>query len=173
MATGLKSIRWPIMRYVRSGVIMGDSSVETVVMVTERARSPLLINVITLEAVPPGQVPTSTTPTVRAGSRLKARESRYARKGMMAYWATAPKNTSRGRCRIRRKSFSSMVVPMPNIMIPSIMLKSENPANFPRTQVKAGGQVMPPIKNKMITTPKYLPISSQNFFMSPPFRYVP
>ena len=53
---------------------MGESRVDTVVIVTERARSPLLIKVITLEAVPPGQVPTRTTPTVRAGSRLKARE---------------------------------------------------------------------------------------------------
>ena len=51
---------------------MGERTVETLVMVTESATSPLDIKVITLEEVPPGQVPTSTTPAVRAGSRSKA-----------------------------------------------------------------------------------------------------
>ena len=58
------------------GVRIGDRTVDTLVMVTDRARSPLLMKVMTLLDVPPGQVPTRTTPTVRAGLRSKARESR-------------------------------------------------------------------------------------------------
>ena len=75
MATGLNWMRWPMRTQVKKGVRIGDRSVETVVMVTDRARSPLLIKVMTLDAVPPGQVPTRTTPAVRAGPKSKAWQS--------------------------------------------------------------------------------------------------
>ena len=54
-----------------SGVRIGESSVETLVIVTDKAKSPLDMKVMTLEEVPPGQVPTKTTPAVRAGSKIK------------------------------------------------------------------------------------------------------
>ena len=69
-----------------SGVRIGESSVETLVIVTDKAKSPLDMKVMTLEEVPPGQVPTKTTPAVRAGSKLKAIASKKASEGMIRYW---------------------------------------------------------------------------------------
>ena len=43
MPTGLNLICWPISQYVMSGVRIGDRTVETIVMVTDRATSPLLM----------------------------------------------------------------------------------------------------------------------------------
>ena len=60
-----------MMRYVKSGVMIGEINVDTLVIVTDRGTSPLLMKVMTLDDVPPGQVPTRTTPTVRAGSSWK------------------------------------------------------------------------------------------------------
>mgnify|MGYP003166974045 CR=1 FL=1 len=77
-----------------SGVRIGESSVETLVIVTDKAKSPLDMKVMTLEEVPPGQVPTKTTPAVRAGSKLKAIASKKASEGMIRYWAQTPTKTS-------------------------------------------------------------------------------
>ena len=51
--------------------MIGEINVDTLVIVTDRGTSPLLMKVMTLDDVPPGQVPTRTTPTVRAGSSWK------------------------------------------------------------------------------------------------------
>ena len=75
-----------------SGVRIGESSVETLVIVTDKAKSPLDMKVMTLEEVPPGQVPTKTTPAVRAGSKLKAIASKKASEGMIRYWAQTPED---------------------------------------------------------------------------------
>ena len=107
--------------------MMGLSTVEQLVMVTEKGTSPWLMKVITLEEVPPGQVPTSTTPTVRAGSRWKALDSRKARPGMTKYWAQTPKKMFLGCFSTRAKSWRLVVIPMPNMMIPSITLRMETP----------------------------------------------
>lgn len=82
-----------MMRYVKRGVIIGDKRVEILVIVTDKGTSPLLMKVMTLDDVPPGQVPTKTTPTVRAGSRRNTVDRRKARKGMTKYWAQTPKKT--------------------------------------------------------------------------------
>ena len=63
-----------MMRYVKSGVMIGEMSVDTLVIVTDKGTSPLLMKVMTLDDVPPGQVPTRTTPTVSAGSRWNSVE---------------------------------------------------------------------------------------------------
>ena len=63
-----------MMRYVKSGVMIGEINVDTLVIVTDRGTSPLLIKVMTLDDVPPGQVPTRTTPTVKAESRWNSVE---------------------------------------------------------------------------------------------------
>src|SRR5699024_5480465 len=48
---------------VKAGVTIGANTVETAVIVTDRAVFPLAKNVITFDAVPPGQQPTKITPT--------------------------------------------------------------------------------------------------------------
>ena len=54
------------------GVSNGDMSVEQAVMVTERATLPPARKVMTFEATPPGQAPTSTTPAAMRGGNPKA-----------------------------------------------------------------------------------------------------
>ena len=53
----------PTRSAVRSGVITGASSVETVVMPTEKATSPLQRKDIRFDETPPGQQPTRMSPT--------------------------------------------------------------------------------------------------------------
>ena len=141
-----------------SGVRIGESSVETLVIVTDKARSPLDMKVMTLEDVPPGQVPTKTTPAVRAGSKLKAIASKKASEGMIRYWAQTPTKTSTGRFKTKAKSRRLSVVPIPNIITPNKVLKTGIPPILPTTHLKLSGTVMPRIRNTTAMIPKYLPI---------------
>ena len=70
------SIHWLANRKNTAGVSRGASRVLIEVTATESATLPRARKVITLEAVPPGQAPTSTTPMATSGGRLRARESR-------------------------------------------------------------------------------------------------
>lgn len=62
MLTALTSTFCPAYNKVSKGVAKGASTVDTEVMPTDKATSPLAKYVITFDEVPPGQVPTSITP---------------------------------------------------------------------------------------------------------------
>ena len=66
ISTGLNAIVFPIRINVIIGVKIGEITVDTAVRDTESAKSPFARNVITSDAVPPGTVPTRTSPTVNA-----------------------------------------------------------------------------------------------------------
>ena len=53
----------PASHSVRSGVMTGDASVETVVRPTENATSPLQRKLMMFDETPPGQHPTRISPT--------------------------------------------------------------------------------------------------------------
>ena len=144
---------------------IGDSTVETLVMVTDRATSPFDMKVITLEEVPPGQVPTRTTPVVSAGSRLKAMDRPKARNGMIKYCAQTPMRISTGRFKTSAKSLRFSVVPMPNITTPSRQLSTLMPPTLPSTHRKLWGIVRPRARKTMAMMPKNLPIKAQNCFI--------
>ena len=72
---GSTASHWLAKRYMRAGVTKGARSVVQEVIVTESATSPRARKVITFEAVPPGQQPTSITPTAMSGGRSKAMQS--------------------------------------------------------------------------------------------------
>ena len=74
---------------------------------------------MTLEAVPPGQQPTSTTPSAKSGGKLNIRVSSQAVPGMMVNCAMLPIITSLGRVNTTLKSSGLSVSPMPNITSPS------------------------------------------------------
>src|SRR5699024_2247535 len=54
-------------KYIIDGLNNGANKVETVVIATDKATFPLAKNVMTFEAVPPGQQPTRMTPSAISG----------------------------------------------------------------------------------------------------------
>ena len=74
---------------------------------------------MTLEAVPPGQHPTSMTPMASSGGRWNAFAKSQARAGMTMNCARQPMMTSLGRLNTTLKSLGLSVRPMPNITSPS------------------------------------------------------
>ena len=90
----------PASRYTNAGVKRGASNVEVIVIPTDRGTSPFAIWVITLLAVPPGQQPTSITPSAKSGSNLNTTASSQAKTGMMVYCARHPSNISLGLVKI-------------------------------------------------------------------------
>ena len=67
----------------RSGVINGESNVETVVIPTENATSPPQRYDIMFEETPPGQHPTRISPSAIPSGRFNAFEIPNARNGMI------------------------------------------------------------------------------------------
>ena len=63
--------------------MIGARTVDAIVMETESATSPRARYVMTLDEVPPGQVPTRITPAASSGGREKACASIHAKRGMM------------------------------------------------------------------------------------------
>ena len=102
-------------KYVIAGVTTGASKVLTLVIPTESATSPFDRYVITFDDVPPGQVPTRTTPAIRAGSRLKILLNKNARIGIIRNCARQPQKMSFGRVNTSLKSSILRVSPIPNI----------------------------------------------------------
>ena len=100
---------WPAYRYVRAGVRTGARIVEHAVMPTERATSPLERYVMTLEEVPPGQVPTRMTPIASSGLRLKTFVRTKARSGITVNCAMQPMMTSFGRLNTTLKALGFSV----------------------------------------------------------------
>ena len=112
-------------KQVIAGVKNGASRVLTLVIPTERATSPLERQVITLLDVPPGQVPTSTTPAKSAGSSRNTLPNANASSGITVNWATQPTMMSFGRVKTSLKSSNFKVRPIPNITTISRQLTQE------------------------------------------------
>ena len=70
---------------VMIGVRSGARAVLTAVTLTEKATSPLPKYVMSSLAVPPGQVPRSTSPAIRTASSSSADPMQKAVSGMMTY----------------------------------------------------------------------------------------
>lgn len=108
------------MNHVKNGVSNGATTVDTQVMPTDNARSPFAKYVITLDAVPPGQHPTSITPIANSCGNLKIIVNSHAIEGMTINCARHPITTSFGRLKTILKSDSFNVNPMPNMTAPSM-----------------------------------------------------
>src|SRR5699024_7005097 len=70
-------------KYIIAGVKNGDDKVETVVIATDKATFPLAKNVMTFEAVPPGQQPTRMTPSAISGGNASSFANANAKSGIM------------------------------------------------------------------------------------------
>ena len=70
MLNGSILIHWCAKSQISAGVTSGARIVVQLVMVTDRAVSPRARNVITFDAVPPGQQPTKITPTAMSGGKF-------------------------------------------------------------------------------------------------------
>jgi hypothetical protein len=105
---------------MRSGSRIGEISVDTEVIVTEKATSPRARYVITFDEVPPGHDPTSTTPAASIGSSSNILASANPRNGITPYCATTPTPTSLGLSKTLLKSEVVNVAPIPNIIMPSV-----------------------------------------------------
>ena len=103
------------------GVRIGEITVETAVKETDNATSPFARKVITSEAVPPGTVPTRTSPTVRALSSENALARAKAIRGIITYCAEIPTAISFGFLNTLMKSSAFNVVPI----VKRTMLKSK------------------------------------------------
>ena len=122
MLTMFTSTIVPANSHVRRGVSRGAIIVDTVVIPTDRAKSPFDRYVMTLEAVPPGQHPTRITPMASSVGRCNRRVSIQANEGMMMNCAIQPKSISRGREKMTLKSVPFIVMPIQSMIAPSIQL---------------------------------------------------
>lgn len=73
------------------------SSVETLVIATDSATSPLARYAITFEEVPPGTEPSMSSPTASAGLRPRSLATATAPSGMITNCATTPMAIGTGR----------------------------------------------------------------------------
>jgi EamA domain-containing membrane protein RarD len=105
---------------------MGDIKVDIVVRPTESARSPLDINVITLEAVPPGEHPNNITPVASSGFNEKTRINNIAIAGIIVYCSISPVIKALGNLNTFRKSCGFIVNPIANIIIANNILTAGN-----------------------------------------------
>ena len=101
------------------GVSITARMVEKLVKVIESATLPLAKKVITLEAVPPGHVPTKIRPMVNAGSSCSALAKSKAVSGITVYCNVRPVNINFGNFSARLKSSKLSVSPMVNMMMVS------------------------------------------------------
>src|SRR5699024_9184835 len=76
-------------------------------------------NVMTFEAVPPGQQPTRMTPSAISGGNASSFANANAKSGIMENCKTTPAITLFGCFKICLKSSKVSVIPIPNIIIPS------------------------------------------------------
>ncbi len=81
---------------MRMGVITGARRVVMVVIPTENATSPLQRKLMMLEETPPGQHPTSKSPTATGCGRLRALATVQAMSGIKRYCAVTPMSISVG-----------------------------------------------------------------------------
>ena len=115
---------------------------------------------MTFEAVPPGQQPTSITPSASSFGSEKASVSNQASKGMMVNCARQPIRMSVGRLSTILKSFGESVSPIPNMMTPSIGLMV-----FVSIQMNEAGMNKATAATKSTNKPIHCAIKSQTFLM--------
>jgi hypothetical protein len=87
-----------------------------------------------LDAVPPGQQATSTTPTAKLLGKLKALDARNPKRGITVYCSKQPRDTSLYRYRACRTSSKVSVRP-----IPSIVVLKPNTNGVPLNQLNSRG----------------------------------
>src|SRR5699024_9925206 len=102
-----------------AGVNNGANKVETVVIATDKATFPLAKNVMTFEAVPPGQQPTRMTPSAISGGNASNFANANAKSGIIENCKTTPAITLFGCFKICLKSSKVSVMHITNIIIPS------------------------------------------------------
>ena len=141
MSTGLNAIVFPIRSNVIIGVKIGEITVETAVSETESATSPFARNVITSDAVPPGTVPTRTSPTVNASFKDKMLAIANAINGINRYWALTPNKISLGLLNTFTKFSIFNVVPIPKRITPKRTLITFIPINSSITQLNEFGMI--------------------------------
>src|SRR5699024_1999195 len=95
------------------------NKVETVFIATDKATLPLAKNVMTFEAVPPGQQPTRMTPSAISGGNASNFANANAKCGIMENYKTTPAITLFGCFKICLKFSKISVIPIQNIIIPS------------------------------------------------------
>ena len=120
--TASTSTSVPASQSTSRGVTKGAKRVDTVVIPTEKATSPLQRKLMILLDTPPGQHPTRIMPVARYGLSPKTRVKAHATSGIMEYCATAPIQMSMGRLISTLKSSRVSVQPIVSIMMPKITL---------------------------------------------------
>ena len=105
---------------VSGGVSSSETRVAAAVMATEKATSPRAMKVSTLEAVPPGAVPTRIMPMASSGGRANTWHRAKASSGIQPNCTTSPSPRSRGCRSTWLKSCQCRVMPMPSMMMPSM-----------------------------------------------------
>ena len=105
----------------RSGVINGESNVDTVVIPTENATSPPQRYDMIFDETPPGQQPTSISPRPIASESPRTFVIPNAKNGIIRYCAIAPTHISNGLFANILKSCVVSVSPMLNIIMPIII----------------------------------------------------
>ena len=113
---------------------------------------------MTFEAVPPGQVPTRTTPMASSGGSAKSLMSASAANGMMMNCAITPMPTSQGCRSTLRKSSTRSVIPIPNMTTPSIGAIHEV-----EIQLKVEGRNKDNAATTTTIAAKYFDINEQTF----------
>ena len=93
MSTGTHT---PPSSQVSGGVNSSETRVAAAVMATEKATSPRAMKVSTLEAVPPGAVPTRIMPMASSGGRANTWHRAKASSGMQPNCTSSPSPRSRG-----------------------------------------------------------------------------
>ena len=121
---------------MRSGVVSGASRVDSEVMPTENATSPLQRKLMMFEETPPGLQPTRMSPTAISFGKFRRCVSPSATSGMIENCDSEPMAMSMG-CETRTLK-SSFVSVMP---IVSMMMPSTVDCRLPRTQANSGGNV--------------------------------
>ena len=101
------------------GVATTAPRVLAVVIATLSATSAFAKNVTMLEAVPPGQAPSTHSPTEKSRGNASAREMKKARAGMIVNWRANPAKIRRGVANTREISAKEMVTPMPSMVTAS------------------------------------------------------
>jgi len=107
-----------VMRRKR-GIVNGVIRLMTAVRLIESATSPRARCVKRFEVVPPGAKEMIIKPTASSGGSLKIIAIIKASKGKAKSWANMPTSAALGRFKIRLKSATCKVRPMPNIIINS------------------------------------------------------
>lgn len=92
---------------------------EMAVNVTDSATFPFATWVIRLLVAPPGQAAIIIRPTAIAGGKLKRTARVNAKIGSMISWFVRPRMAALGYRKTRRKSSTTKVMPIPNMIIPS------------------------------------------------------